>query len=224
MRPPASCAKIGVATAVETTIAPRILRPVIRFSPFCRGRNLSSEGRSGPSSEREIGGLGTARRDLRGVAESALSAKLVVPVERIELPTFGLQNRCSTAELNRPTHSIDARKFRHCLPPIVPEGAGGPSNTRVVRRGLQVKAALAGVSAGGGYRTLLVSAKRWSRCRIGGVDSMAWEGGCYPRRRRPARADGCFTNLSRRRRAAASGFRAAGLPVPLASRQAGPGR
>jgi hypothetical protein len=25
-----------------------------------------------------------------------------VPVERIELPTFGLQNRCSTAELNRP--------------------------------------------------------------------------------------------------------------------------
>jgi hypothetical protein len=32
-----------------------------------------------------------------------LSAKLVVPVERIELPTFGLQNRCSTAELNRRT-------------------------------------------------------------------------------------------------------------------------
>ena len=27
----------------------------------------------------------------------------VVPVERIELPTFGLQNRCSTAELNRRT-------------------------------------------------------------------------------------------------------------------------
>jgi hypothetical protein len=26
---------------------------------------------------------------------------LMVPVERIELPTFGLQNRCSTAELNR---------------------------------------------------------------------------------------------------------------------------
>ena len=29
---------------------------------------------------------------------------LLVPVERIELPTFGLQNRCSTAELNRLTH------------------------------------------------------------------------------------------------------------------------
>ena len=29
----------------------------------------------------------------------------LVPVERIELPTFGLQNRCSTAELNR--HPID---------------------------------------------------------------------------------------------------------------------
>src|SRR4051812_2999069 len=27
--------------------------------------------------------------------------RTVVPVERIELPTFGLQNRCSTAELNR---------------------------------------------------------------------------------------------------------------------------
>jgi hypothetical protein len=27
--------------------------------------------------------------------------RFVVPVERIELPTFGLQNRCSTAELNR---------------------------------------------------------------------------------------------------------------------------
>jgi hypothetical protein len=27
----------------------------------------------------------------------------MVPVERIELPTFGLQNRCSTAELNRRT-------------------------------------------------------------------------------------------------------------------------
>jgi hypothetical protein len=31
----------------------------------------------------------------------AKSLILLVPVERIELPTFGLQNRCSTAELNR---------------------------------------------------------------------------------------------------------------------------
>jgi hypothetical protein len=30
-----------------------------------------------------------------------------VPVERIELPTFGLQNRCSTAELNRQTLDFD---------------------------------------------------------------------------------------------------------------------
>jgi hypothetical protein len=30
-----------------------------------------------------------------------LIRKQLVPVERIELPTFGLQNRCSTAELNR---------------------------------------------------------------------------------------------------------------------------
>jgi hypothetical protein len=32
---------------------------------------------------------------------SSKSFALLVPVERIELPTFGLQNRCSTAELNR---------------------------------------------------------------------------------------------------------------------------
>jgi hypothetical protein len=37
----------------------------------------------------------------------------MVPVERIELPTFGLQNRCSTAELNR---RIDATGSRQDLP------------------------------------------------------------------------------------------------------------
>lgn len=34
----------------------------------------------------------------------------MVPVERIELPTFGLQNRCSTAELNRRIEAIGARR------------------------------------------------------------------------------------------------------------------
>ena len=33
----------------------------------------------------------------------AKSLKKMVPAERIELPTFGLQNRCSTAELCRHT-------------------------------------------------------------------------------------------------------------------------
>jgi hypothetical protein len=39
-----------------------------------------------------------------GPGDRVQTSKLlnVVPVERIELPTFGLQNRCSTAELNRP--------------------------------------------------------------------------------------------------------------------------
>ena len=32
----------------------------------------------------------------------------MVPVERIELPTFGLQNHCSTAELNRRNFSYSA--------------------------------------------------------------------------------------------------------------------
>jgi hypothetical protein len=44
-----------------------------------------------------------------------------VPVERIELPTFGLQNRCSTAELNRQTmgeivRSHPRRCCRFCRP------------------------------------------------------------------------------------------------------------
>jgi hypothetical protein len=44
-----------------------------------------------------------------------------VPVERIELPTFGLQNRCSTAELNRQTmgeiiRSHPRKSCRSCRP------------------------------------------------------------------------------------------------------------
>jgi hypothetical protein len=62
-----------------------------------------------------------------------------VPVERIELPTFGLQNRCSTAELNRQTmgeiiRSHPRRSCRFCRP--WPTGSA-PSNTRLVGRGLQ---------------------------------------------------------------------------------------
>jgi hypothetical protein len=44
------------------------------------------------------------RRLRRGVGSTKSPTNmggLLVPVERIELPTFGLQNRCSTAELNR---------------------------------------------------------------------------------------------------------------------------
>src|SRR5579871_2866804 len=54
----------------------------------------------------------------------------LVPVERIELPTFGLQNRCSTAELNR---RIETRRDHACE-------AGNrwrtsrPSNSRVAGR------------------------------------------------------------------------------------------
>jgi hypothetical protein len=36
----------------------------------------------------------------------------MVPVERIELPTFGLQNRCSTAELNRRIKGIGRSNIR----------------------------------------------------------------------------------------------------------------
>src|SRR5882672_279729 len=39
----------------------------------------------------------------------------LVPVERIELPTFGLQNRCSTAELNRRIEAIGGSKVSRPL-------------------------------------------------------------------------------------------------------------
>ena len=35
----------------------------------------------------------------------------MVPVERIELPTFGLQNRCTTAVLHRLSASNDCRHW-----------------------------------------------------------------------------------------------------------------
>ena len=54
----------------------------------------------------------------------------MVPVERIELPTFGLQNRCSTAELNR--QAIGARRKYPPRRPIF-----GGSNTRLVRKELE---------------------------------------------------------------------------------------
>src|SRR5579863_9837090 len=43
------------------------------------------------------------------VEHAKASCRALVPVERIELPTFGLQNRCSTAELNRQTR--DERSY-----------------------------------------------------------------------------------------------------------------
>src|SRR5450631_2266908 len=54
--------------------------------------------------------------------------KRLVPVERIELPTFGLQNRCSTAELNRPSHASD-RRMGWCRAPQ----AAAPGQTRAVK-------------------------------------------------------------------------------------------
>ena len=72
----------------------------------------------------------------------------VVPVERIELPTFGLQNRCSTAELNRRTRSVigiwnrsTSTEVLRVQPPKT--GIGGkraPSNIRLVCQGLQGRA------------------------------------------------------------------------------------
>jgi hypothetical protein len=47
----------------------------------------------------DMSGLEARTRGRRDVPPKQLI--LLVPVERIELPTFGLQNRCSTAELNR---------------------------------------------------------------------------------------------------------------------------
>ena len=45
--------------------------------------------------------------------------RCMVPVERIELPTFGLQNRCSTAELNRQIEPCFGHRRNSWIPPIL---------------------------------------------------------------------------------------------------------
>src|SRR6202790_5804348 len=77
-----------------------------------------------------------------GATKFDKSLILMVPVERIELPTFGLQNRCSTAELNRQTFRFrqsDRRlkSFGAFVPAVDIDGAGAPSNTRVAWSALQ---------------------------------------------------------------------------------------
>ena len=66
------------------------------------GPHVSLEARTlGSGASRYAGGY---PRNMALHSAADISAKylfLLVPVERIELPTFGLQNRCSTAELNR---------------------------------------------------------------------------------------------------------------------------
>jgi hypothetical protein len=54
---------------------------------------------------------------------------LLVPVERIELPTFGLQNRCSTAELNRRIEAAGGGKLSAAWSVL------GGSNIRLGRKG-----------------------------------------------------------------------------------------
>jgi hypothetical protein len=66
-------------------------------------------------------------------AKSARTREKLVPVERIELPTFGLQNRCSTAELNRQLIENPLYRFVPCN--RCPTG-GAPSNIRVGWQGL----------------------------------------------------------------------------------------
>ena len=59
----------------------------------------------------------------------------MVPVERIELPTFGLQNRCSTAELNRQLIDAWNRYYRIWLPPPGADGAGRRQISELAREG-----------------------------------------------------------------------------------------
>jgi hypothetical protein len=47
-----------------------------------------------------------------GLGDVGQRKDFMVPVERIELPTFGLQNRCSTAELNRRIEAMAALRKR----------------------------------------------------------------------------------------------------------------
>ncbi len=53
------------------------------------------------------------------VRAGRLGTRCMVPVERIELPTFGLQNRCSTAELNRRIELCFKGRRNPWIPPIL---------------------------------------------------------------------------------------------------------
>ena len=74
-------------------------------------RSLPGQGWSWPGRfKAHFGPFQAARQDWYPVRYPGVKSRrlflakyliLLVPVERIELPTFGLQNRCSTAELNR---------------------------------------------------------------------------------------------------------------------------
>ncbi len=84
-------------------------RPSVGRSPTGEPYRLETKGR--------LANLTGEPGGVAGVSK-AMSAKPVVPVERIELPTFGLQNRCSTAELNRRTKQIQTLTDRMPLPPF----------------------------------------------------------------------------------------------------------
>jgi hypothetical protein len=113
-----------------------------------------------------------------------------VPVERIELPTFGLQNRCSTAELNRQLIDARNRHYRIWLPPPGDDGAGAPSDIRVVPPRLLARTKATGTKS---PRKAAVSA----RCRRGKPASARWsltaEAAPGPWRpdRRPVRSKPC---------------------------------
>ena len=74
-----------------------------------RGRLTALIG--GPGGAATAAGMAKPGTKAGPIVKNSVSAKLVVPVERIELPTFGLQNRCSTAELNR--HIAEIRHGRN---------------------------------------------------------------------------------------------------------------
>src|SRR5437763_14454992 len=91
-------------------------------------RMPSISGRYASAGFAPITSVPPGRRDIVRAAEGSVkpcqAGEALVPVERIELPTFGLQNRCSTAELNRlkaidriDAGSIAADRIRMSQPP-----------------------------------------------------------------------------------------------------------
>jgi hypothetical protein len=78
------------------------------------------------------------------------SLETLVPVERIELPTFGLQNRCSTAELNRRTKLQWSNRrskgfVSFCLPQSVPTGRARRQITELFAKGYRHESAPKGI-------------------------------------------------------------------------------
>ena len=103
-----------------------------------------------------------------------------MPVERIELPTFGLQNRCSTAELNR--QLIENPLYRRVRRNRWPMGRGAVKYQSWVARATGAK-----TRSGGGTRAISGRLQVCTGCRpricnqFSTIGGYSWSMGIRPK-------------------------------------------